>query len=297
MRVMEVSGIPEEKTALVTVSEAADAFVAECKEGNFATITVHQHKLWLARFVKWCAASNYKTMGEVDTQCLRDWFAEHDHASITRYNQRARFSAWFNFCKSRKWITDDPVKGLGKLIVKQRQTEPLTQGEFDALIAHIDRDDLLAFVLLLRWSGLRITDAVTLERSRIDADGVLTIYTHKTGAPVRMPLPPVCIEALKALPTVGKRFFARDGQNPFHAGTQFRRLLGKAWKRTAISKRCHPHCLRDTFACEMLLKGVPLDQVSMLLGHANIQTTQKHYNPWVQARQDQLSASVRAVWG
>ena len=181
-------------------------------------------------------------MDELDTQYIRDWFADHNHASITRYNQRARFSAWFNFCKSRKWIDDDPVKGLGKLIVKQRQTEPFTPDEMQELLAAITRPDLRALVLLLRWSGLRITDAMTLERSRIDADGVLTIYTHKTGAPVRMPLPPVVIEALKALPREGgKRFFARDGQNVFHAGTQYRRLLGKAWKRTGVSKRCHPH--------------------------------------------------------
>jgi len=54
--------------------------------------------------------------------------------------------------------------------------------------------------------------------------------------------------------------------------------------------------LRDTFAVEMLLAGVPLEQVSMLLGHKSVKITEKHYAPWVKARQEQLAASVRKAW-
>jgi hypothetical protein len=55
--------------------------------------------------------------------------------------------------------------------------------------------------------------------------------------------------------------------------------------------------LRYTFAVEMLLAGVPIDQVSMLLGYASVKITEKHYSPSVKARQDQLAASVRNAWG
>ena len=54
--------------------------------------------------------------------------------------------------------------------------------------------------------------------------------------------------------------------------------------------------LRDTFAVEMLLAGVPLEQVSILLGHRSIKITEKHYAPWVKARQEQLAANVRKAW-
>jgi hypothetical protein len=46
----------------------------------------------------------------------------------------------------------------------------------------------------------------------------------------------------------------------------------------------------------MLLAGVPIDQVSMLLGHSSVKITEKHYSPWVKARQEQLAASVRNAW-
>ena len=46
----------------------------------------------------------------------------------------------------------------------------------------------------------------------------------------------------------------------------------------------------------MLLAGVPLEQVSMLLGHKSVKITEKHYAPWVKARQEQLEQNVRKAW-
>ena len=53
---------------------------------------------------------------------------------------------------------------------------------------------------------------------------------------------------------------------------------------------------RDTFAVEMLLAGVPIDQVSLLLGHASVKITEKSYSPFVKARQVELQESVRNAW-
>jgi hypothetical protein len=54
--------------------------------------------------------------------------------------------------------------------------------------------------------------------------------------------------------------------------------------------------VRDTFAVEMLLAGVPIDQVSLLLGHASVKITEKSNSPFVKARQVQLQESVRKAW-
>ena len=55
------------------------------------------------------------------------------------------------------------------------------------------------------------------------------------------------------------------------------------------------HRLRDTFAVDLLECGVTLEEVSKLLGHQSIQTTERHYAKWVKGRQDQLDALVRHV--
>src|SRR5205085_11882025 len=53
---------------------------------------------------------------------------------------------------------------------------------------------------------------------------------------------------------------------------------------------------RDTFAVELLLAGVPLDRVSILLGHSSIRITERHYAPWTRSRQEQIEADLRAAW-
>ena len=58
----------------------------------------------------------------------------------------------------------------------------------------------------------------------------------------------------------------------------------------------HAHHLRDTFAVELLMAGVPIERVSVLLGHSSIKVTEKYYSPWVAARQEQLEADVRRTW-
>jgi hypothetical protein len=78
----------------------------------------------------------------------------------------------------------------------------------------------------------------------------------------------------------------------------YRRLfeLADIRKLDGQRKRCHPHMFRDTFAVENLLAGVPIDQVSTLLGHSSVKVTEKHYAPFVKARQLQLQQSVRDAW-
>jgi site-specific recombinase XerD len=56
------------------------------------------------------------------------------------------------------------------------------------------------------------------------------------------------------------------------------------------------HRLRDTFAVDLLQKGVPMEEVSKMLGHTSISITEKHYAPWCKGRQDRLKALVTATW-
>ena len=56
------------------------------------------------------------------------------------------------------------------------------------------------------------------------------------------------------------------------------------------------HRLRDTFAVDLLQKGVPLEEVSKLLGHESTKTTERSYAKWVKGRQDRLDSLVTATW-
>ena len=57
-----------------------------------------------------------------------------------------------------------------------------------------------------------------------------------------------------------------------------------------------PHQLRDMAAVEWLNAGIPLEEISRLLGHASVRTTEKHYAPWVKSRADRIDVLIGAPW-
>jgi integrase/recombinase XerD len=58
----------------------------------------------------------------------------------------------------------------------------------------------------------------------------------------------------------------------------------------------HAHRFRDTFAVELLLVGIPLERVSILLGHQSVRVTERYYAAWTDSRQRQVEADLRRAW-
>jgi integrase len=121
-----------------------------------------------------------------------------------------------------------------------------------------------------------------------------SLYTAKTGTPVFCPLPPVVIEALNAIPE-STHFFWTGISTPRTAAGIWQESLKRLFILAGVPSG-HAHRFRDTFSVELLLAGVPIERVSVLLGHHSVRITEKHYVPWVRARQEQLEADVRRTW-
>jgi integrase len=116
------------------------------------------------------------------------------------------------------------------------------------------------------------------------------LYRAKTGVPVRVPLPAEVARLLHSLPSTNASFLFWTGNgDPETAKTGWQRALRRLFRRAKIKKPdgtpklSHPHRVRDTFAVELVLSGVPIDQVSLLLGHSSVKITKKHYSPFVKA--------------
>jgi integrase/recombinase XerD len=154
---------------------------------------------------------------------------------------------------------------------------------------------LRAFCLLLRFSGLRIGDAVSLRTEMLDGNR-LFLHTAKTGCPVYCVLPDFVAESLRTMPRLSERYFFWTGNSTLHTaiGT-WQRSLRTLFKLAGIENG-YCHRLRDTFSVELLLAGVPIEEVSVLLGHSGSRITSKHYSPWVRSRQEKLAQSLQLAW-
>jgi integrase len=215
---------------------------------------------------------------------------------------------FFRFAQASGWITDNPAAKLESPKVNEPPVLPFTREEWVRILAACDQYQdnyghtgqanarrLRALVLLLRYSGLRIGDAVGLSRERI-ADGKLFLYTAKTGTPVYCPLPDWVLSALEAAPRTSEKYFFWTGAGKLKSAIgDWQRSFGKLFKLAKVPEG-HAHRFRHTFAVELLLAGVPMERVSMLLGHSSVRVTERHYAAWVRARQEQLEADVRRTW-
>ena len=110
-------------------------------------------------------------------------------------------------------------------------------------------------------------------------------------------LPPYLIELIKKIDS-------RHGKYLFVGPESLRmETVSDLWRRkiarvltVAKVDHGHPHRFRHTFAVELLKNGVPIEDVSTLLGHSSVRITEQHYSAWTKARQDILKAHVEKTW-
>ena len=129
-----------------------------------------------------------------------------------------------------------------------------------------------------------------------ERNGKVFLYTQKTGTPVCLPLPDFVLSTLEQAPVINERYYLWSGNGKLKSAVAvWQRSLAKVYETAGVPD-AHAHGLRDTFAVELLLSGVPLERVSVLLGHSSVKITERHYAPWVLERQEQMEGDVRRAW-
>jgi site-specific recombinase XerD len=298
---------PEEARGL---QDSIDTFLKDKKQGVSADV-VGKYTRELDRLREHCALSGVLTVQGITRELLAEFCATWDGiypSSQTRLMVRARCRCFLRYCYESQWIPRIPM--LPKIKADVAPTLPLTADEYGALLKAIDttfadpvrRATVRALFQLMRWSGLANTDALTLERSAIQRDEAKGIYRvvtsrQKTGTHVSVPLPPKVAEELLALANDNTRYVFWDGKDDI-AKRWRKYFIPPVFKAAKIERggNMMSHRLRDTFAVDLLEKGVPLEEVSKLLGHESIKTTERHYSKWMKGRQDRLDALVTGTW-
>jgi integrase/recombinase XerD len=110
-----------------------------------------------------------------------------------------------------------------------------------------------------------------------------------------MPLPEVAVDALGEINASGSQYYFWTGNGlRKSAVADWQRSLRRVFKEANLQG--NPHMFRHTFATDLLTKGVPIEDVSILLGHATPAITAKYYAHFVKARRERLEERVRALW-
>ncbi len=289
----------------ITIKDAHRKFIVDAEARKLNQSTLYKYRLLFQELDAFAEAYKLQFLVQLDLDTLATFRATWTQGPRTSLKKLERLRAFMRFAEKRKWIGDNPAIDLKAPKVPNKPTMPFTREEMTRIVAALEpygasagkrnAQRLRAFLLLLRYSGLRIGDATQLEMSRLNGNKLL-LHTQKTGVPVYCVLPDAVVDALETAPRSSERFFFWTGASTVRSAKgKWQRRLQRLFEFAKVPTG-HPHRLRDTFAVELLLAGVPLDRVSILLGHSSIRITERHYAPWTRSRQEQIEADLRAAW-
>lgn len=187
-------------------------FLNSKRDENLAGSTLDKlTTIFEKQFLAWATSYGFTHITEITTADLEGFRDTWTDGPLAKKKKQERLIGFFYYCLRLGWIKSNPAVLLGRIRADGPPTDYFPAPEFDKIMdatyiyqpkgwVECRNQRLRILTLLMRWSGLAIRDAVTLERRRLNEHGELFLYRAKTGSPVYVPLPPDVAEALRNIP-------------------------------------------------------------------------------------------------
>ena len=297
MRVMSSEVVPDPSLAPVVSIErqrsqrAIDAFIESLWiEEGLSRNTQLAYRRDLQLLADWLAAKEGRELDRAAELDLMGYAASrHDGGKATSANRRLSvFKRYFRWALRERRVERDPTLKLTAAKKPMRVPKTLSQGQVEALLDAPDvgtpqglRDR--AMLELMYASGLRVTELVTLKSVHVGLREAVLRITGKGDKERMVPfgeeahawLMRYLAEARPVLLTArgsDDLFITKMGKGMIRES--FWRLVKKYALIAGITVPISPHTLRHAFATHLLNHGADLRAVQLLLGHADLSTTQ-----------------------
>ncbi len=265
------------------MNQACEKFLSDAMARKLSEAMMRKLKPVIAELTRELGTVSLRSVAVDDVRKIREGWKL---APITTQKRLEMLRSFFRFCVDSGWIDRNPAKAIKLPVVRFEPTLPFTAEEMEKILWAADtlreihpkmpegiEKKIRALILVMRYSGLRISDTILLRPEHV-AHGKIFLYQAKTKHPVRVPVPKEVTDALSGIQE-GSRYYFWSGAGKLKSCiTEWQEKLKRVFVIAGIPDG-HSYRLRDTFATSLLEKGVPLETVSMLLGHKSILVTQK----------------------
>jgi integrase/recombinase XerD len=275
-------------------------------EDGLARNTLDAYRRDLTLFARWLEETHACVPSDAGPEHLRRYLAEFS-AHAKPASQRRLLSTWHRFYQRQMRdgrISSDPSAAIDPPMPGQRFPKTLSESAVEALLEAPDCDSPLglrdrAMLELLYATGLRVSELVGLRSFEVSLnDGALRVL----GKGAKERLVPIGQQAADWLRRYhgGARSVLLAGRQSdalfvtVRGAAMSRQMFWRLIKRYGLNAgidpaSLSPHTLRHAFATHLLNHGADLRVVQLLLGHADISTTQI-YTHVARARLKQLHA-------
>ncbi len=185
----------------------------------------------------------------------------------------------FNWSKQMGYIKVNPAKNIKRIRIPERLPSFFNENEYKILLNAVDNPQLKNIIEIAINTGLRQMEIITLNWEQINFNERLITLSNQNhitkGKRIRtIPMNERSYQILKHLYEKRKSYlvFHNNGEQlkQDYVSHSFTKYVRKA----KINHKLNFHALRHSFASWLVQRGVSIYQVSKLLGHADIKTTQ-----------------------
>lgn len=272
---IEVTSIKDELVADTT--DYAKMFIAAKRIEGCSERTLNYYETTIKTMIDKLS----KKVNSIETEDLRNYLSEYQAknncSKVTIDNVRRILSSFFAWLEDEDYIMKSPVRRIHKVKATQTVKETYTDEELEEMRdACVEIRDL-AMVDFLASTGVRVGELVNLDRVDVDMQERSCVVLGKGGKERE-----VYFDARTKI-HLQNYLNSRTDNNPALfvsllrpydrlkiSGVEIR--LRELGKRINI-KKIHPHKFRRTMATKAIDKGMPIEQVQVLLGHRKIDTT------------------------
>ncbi|NSG58726.1 tyrosine-type recombinase/integrase [Anaerostipes hadrus] len=277
--------IKKETTELAEYNDSMrklkDMFLATLLIENKSKRTIEQYNLHLTQFAEFFT---YKEVKDIDATDIRNFLYAYKQSrgisNISLNNKRSAISSFFSWLADEEYIDKDPTRKVKKIKVTKKKKKAFTSDELERMrIACTDIRDR-ALIEMLACTGCRVSELSNINLNDIDftrkkvriigkGDKERTVFISDQAM----------IYLNRYLETrqdnnislfVSKRYpydrLRKDGIE------RIVRDLGRSCNVYA-----HPHKFRRTLCTQLIKRGMPIQNVAILLGHADINMTAGTY--------------------
>jgi integrase/recombinase XerD len=299
-RKRELEGF-QEKPKSPTVEQATDAFIQDAKARALREPTLYKFTLLFRQMKQFADKEGLVYVSDFTVEAARRFRESWPNKNMAARKKLEATRAFFKFCQVSGWIGLNPASALKPGKVTSPVITPITREQFDSILAACDsypdkknRIRLRAMILVMRFTGLRIRDVVTLRKDHIKS-GKVFLRTAKTGTDVYCPIPPMVTDALEKVGAKGEYYFWSGTSKAKSAVGNYQRALRILFDSAKLPD-VTAHIFRHTLATELLMAGQPLEMVAQIVGHTSTKVTEKSYSHWIRGRQEKLEEAMKNSW-
>ena len=242
-----------------------------------------------------------KSVRQIETNDIRTYISDYENESnagkVTLDNIRRIISSFFAWLEDENYIVKSPARRIHKIKVGRSVKDVYSDEELEQMRDSCTNSRDLAIIDILSSTGIRVGELVNLNITDVDFEKRECVVLGK-GNKQRT----VYFDARTKI-HLYEYIFSRNNEskalfvsiNKPHNRLSVRGIetilhkIGSNLKSTKV----HPHKFRRTLATKAIDKGMPIEQVQMLLGHSQIDTTLRY----AMVNQNNVKASHRKYIG